>query len=103
MECLGARNLAAIAVFCCPTWSSRRLTPTTKQSITSKRYRLYQVQASSAGSESCVVVKEGERFADEEDYIKAGGSELLFVRMQQNKAMEKQSKLADKVNLHFLS
>ena len=31
------------------------------------------------------------------DYVKAGGSELVFVQMQQNKAMEMQSKLADKV------
>lgn len=48
-----------------------------------------------AGSESCVATKED--FADEEDYVKAGGSELVFVQMQQNKAMEMQSKLADKV------
>lgn len=51
----------------------------------------------SAGRESCVTLKEG--FADEEDYIKAGGSELLFVQMQQNKAMDEQSKLADKVRI----
>lgn len=36
-------------------------------------------------------------FADQEDYIKGGGSELVFVQMQQNKTMEDQSKLADKL------
>lgn len=45
---------------------------------------------------SSVAVKEG-KFADEEDFIKAGGSELLFVQMQQRKVMNQQSKLADKV------
>lgn len=49
----------------------------------------------SAGNESCVAVKEG--FADEEDFIKAGGSELVFVQMQQKKDMDKQSKLSDKL------
>lgn len=53
-----------------------------------------QVKASSA-KKNCVTVKQD--FADEEDYIKAGGSELLFVQMQQNKYMDKQSKLADKL------
>lgn len=50
---------------------------------------------SSSSSNSCVAVKEG--FVDEDDYIKAGGSEILFVQMQQNKAMEKQDKIGDKV------
>lgn len=45
--------------------------------------------------ESCVAVKKG--FADEEDYVKAGGSEIYFVQMQQNKSMERQSRIADKV------
>lgn len=49
----------------------------------------------SSGSESCVVDKED--FADEEDYIKAGGSQLVFVQMQQKKDMDQQSKLSDKV------
>lgn len=57
-----------------------------------------QVKASSA-KKNCVTVKQD--FADEEDYIKAGGSELLFVQMQQNKYMDKQSKLADKVSFLF--
>ncbi|XP_039031725.1 lycopene epsilon cyclase, chloroplastic-like [Hibiscus syriacus] len=54
-------------------------------------------RASGARGESCVAVKED--FADEEDFIKAGGSELLFVQMQRNKEMDTQSKLADKSDL----
>ncbi|KAE8722019.1 Lycopene epsilon cyclase [Hibiscus syriacus] len=49
----------------------------------SERYHV--VGASGASGESCVAVKED--FADEEVFIKAGGSELLFVQMQQNKEM----------------
>ena len=58
------------------------------------RSRCLRVEAR-AGSESLVAVDDN--FADEEDYIKAGGSELDFVQMQQNKYMDKQSKLVDKV------
>ncbi|CAK9144148.1 unnamed protein product [Ilex paraguariensis] len=47
------------------------------------------------GSERSCGGKQG--FGDEEDFLKAGGSELLFVQMQQNKAMDNQSKLADKL------
>nr|D9IL24.1 RecName: Full=Lycopene epsilon cyclase, chloroplastic; Short=OgLCY-E; Flags: Precursor [Oncidium hybrid cultivar]ADJ67815.1 lycopene zeta-cyclase [Oncidium hybrid cultivar] len=42
-------------------------------------------------------VKEVEKFADEEDFIKAGGSELFFVKMQERKPMEKQRKIADEL------
>lgn len=49
------------------------------------------------GTDSCLALPVREDFADEEDYVKAGGSELLFVQMQQNKSMDHQSKLADKV------
>lgn len=50
---------------------------------------------SSKSESSCVAVREN--FADEEDFIKAGGSELLYVQMQQNKNMDEQSKIADKL------
>ncbi|MQL90548.1 hypothetical protein Taro_023141 [Colocasia esculenta] len=58
--------------------------------------------AGGGGRKSCVATvaeeeAQKERFADEEDYIKAGGSELLFVQMQESKPMELQSKLANKV------
>ncbi|KAF2539605.1 hypothetical protein F2Q68_00021909 [Brassica cretica] len=50
-----------------------------------------------SGIESCVAVRED--FADEEDFVKAGGSEILYVQMQQNKDMDEheQSKLVDKL------
>lgn len=100
MECLGAPNFAAMAVSTSAPWRSRRRRMRPENACFNHRDSCYlpsvRVRAS-AGSESCVVVKEG--FADEEDYIKAGGSELLFVQMQQNKAMNEQSKLADKVSL----
>lgn len=54
-----------------------------------------RVKASVANGESRVAVKEG--FPDEEDYVKAGGSELYFVQLQQNKTMEKQSRISDKL------
>lgn len=65
---------------------------------------LLRVRASAGGEGGGVgvVVKEG--FADEEDFMKGGGPELLLVQMQQKKVMEKQSKLADKVfNTHTVS
>ncbi|KAM0844103.1 hypothetical protein ACQ4PT_057299 [Festuca glaucescens] len=39
----------------------------------------------------------GVDFADEEDYVKGGGGELLYVRMQATKAMDSQSKIASKL------
>lgn len=96
MECVGAQNCGAMAVFTFPRLKplgGRRSMPRKKQSFCA---RSMQVKCkSSSGSESCVVDKED--FADEEDYIKAGGSQLVFVQMQQNKDMDQQSKLSDKV------
>ncbi|XP_062091073.1 lycopene epsilon cyclase, chloroplastic [Humulus lupulus] len=95
---LGARNFVAVTV---SFWSGSRLR---RGGLVRKRapfcgYGLCRRSClrvmANAGSESCVVVKQG--FADEEDYIKGGGSELVFVQMQQNKSMEKQSKLSDKL------
>lgn len=40
-----------------------------------------------------------EDFADEEDFIKAGGSEIVYVQMQGMKAMELQAKISDKLPL----
>ena len=39
----------------------------------------------------------GVEFADEEDYRKGGGGEILYVQMQATKPMESQSKIASKV------
>jgi lycopene epsilon-cyclase len=102
MECVGARNLAAMA-FCLSPSSRLRLRRKKlwrRRGVSSNAIRLrshsLKLEAkASTGSESCVVARED--FADEEDFVKAGGSELVFVQMQQRKSMEMQSKLADKV------
>ncbi|QCE13536.1 lycopene epsilon cyclase [Vigna unguiculata] len=101
MECVSARNLAAMAFCVSPSprlrlrkkklW--RRRTASGGHGVR-WRSRWLKVEAK-AGGESCVATKED--FADEDDYVKAGGSELVFVQMQQNKAMEMQSKLVDKL------
>lgn len=105
MECVGvgARNFTAMTTVSFWPTVRRGVIPTSKKEAPMFRYgTLYnkhsvlQVRAN-AGSESCVGVAVKQGFADEEDYVKAGGSELLFVQMQQNKTMEKQSKLADKL------
>ncbi|XP_021851843.1 lycopene epsilon cyclase, chloroplastic [Spinacia oleracea] len=53
------------------------------------------VLRSANSDSSCVIAPED--FANEEDFIKAGGSELLYVQMQQNKAMDCYSKISDKL------
>ncbi|XP_010483194.1 PREDICTED: lycopene epsilon cyclase, chloroplastic-like [Camelina sativa] len=105
MECVGVRNFAAMAVSTFPSWStSPRKSPVVNKSYSFRniRFRLCcsSLRASgggsSSGSESCVAVRED--FADEEDFVKAGGSEIVFVQMQQNKDMDdQQSKLVDKL------
>lgn len=103
MECMGltARNFAAMAASYTsnlPSTGTRRLRLLCRTESLQFRLRRPSVFVmASAGSESCIAVREG--FADDEDYIKGGGSELLFVQMQQNKTMEMQSKLADEVRL----
>ncbi|CAH8377232.1 unnamed protein product [Eruca vesicaria subsp. sativa] len=106
MECVGARNFAAMAVTSFPSCSSRRRLPLVKRySFKNLRCGLCRVvvRASVSGgggggsgsSESCVAVRED--YADDEDFVKAGGSEITFVQMQQNKDMDEQSKLVDKL------
>lgn len=99
MECVAARNFAAMAVSFGTSSRLRKKKPVRRgTSFSGHGYwygsRCLRVKAR-ARSESLVAVDEN--FADEENYIKAGGSELVFVQMQQKKSMEKQSKLADKV------
>ncbi|CAN7114871.1 unnamed protein product [Brassica rapa subsp. narinosa] len=104
MECVGARNFAAMAVTAFPSRTSRRGFPVVKRySFKNLRCGLCSrvVRASvgggggGSGGESCVAVRED--YADEEDFVKAGGSEIMFVQMQQNKDMDEQSKLVDKL------
>ncbi|KAM7260456.1 hypothetical protein ACFE04_016197 [Oxalis oulophora] len=104
MECLvGAANITTMAVAFYPknpiqSLSRRRIIRPSSDRYKYKRF-CYEVRASyggGGGGGGDVAVKEG-IFADKEDYIKAGGSQLLFVQMQQNKDMDKQSKLTDKL------
>ncbi|GAA0176433.1 hypothetical protein LIER_42076 [Lithospermum erythrorhizon] len=101
MECIGVQNVAAMAVCTYPSLSCTRR----KSSRSGQPYPLHKhygshvvmsFRVSCSATSPSVVVKE-EDFADEEDCIKAGGSELLFVQMQQNKQMDKQSRLSDKL------
>ncbi|XP_071911140.1 lycopene epsilon cyclase, chloroplastic-like isoform X1 [Coffea arabica] len=111
MQCIGfgAQNVAAMVVSGCPNvkGSSRRKRVVLRDNhhhhvwsrYSSSRTVVVQVRCGSrrtTASESCVVDKE-EKFADQEDYIKAGGSELLYVQMQQSKQMDQQSKFSDKM------
>jgi hypothetical protein len=57
------------------------------------------VRATTSGE----VVRTKKEFADEEDFIKGGGGEVLYVKMQETKQMERQSKLADKVTNSFIN
>lgn len=98
MDCIGVRNFIAMAVSRFPNWRPHHRVADRCSSSSCMSSSL-RVMARGAGNESCVAVKEG--FADEEDFVKAGGSELLFVQMQQRKAMDEQSKLADKVSFFF--
>lgn len=93
MHCIGARNVGAMAVSACPSWR-RRSTSKNPERVT--YVAAVRMRCSAVQSESLVSVKQ--EFSDQEDYIKAGGSELLFVQMQQNKDMKQQSKLADKLS-----
>ncbi|KAL4563806.1 hypothetical protein LXL04_027852 [Taraxacum kok-saghyz] len=103
MECFAARNMTAtMAVFTCPRFKDCN---TRHEFSLLKHRRLTSLSASSslrqikcsAKSDRCVVDKQGISVEDEEDYVKAGGSELLFVQMQQTKSMESQSSLSEKL------
>ncbi|GAV72988.1 RVT_1 domain-containing protein/NMT domain-containing protein/NMT_C domain-containing protein/Lycopene_cycl domain-containing protein, partial [Cephalotus follicularis] len=97
MECIGARNFAAMTMSFWPTGRHRRrgVTLRGKERKRKNRFQIRASGSSSVGSESCVLVTKS--IADEEDFKKAGGSQLLLVQMQQNKLMDKQSKFADKL------
>lgn len=112
MESLAARNLAAMAISVNPTrwcWRKKRLPneigfSASAHGLGSSTSFRVRCGGGGGGSESCLALPVREDFADEEDFVKAGGSELLFVQMQQNKRMDHQSKLADKVTFfkHYL-
>lgn len=104
MDSLAAKNLAAMAISAHLTrrcW--RKKSPPNEIGFSvnahghgSESFRV-RCGGGSGGTDSCLALPVREDFVDEEDYVKAGGSELLFVQMQQNKRMDHQSKIADKV------
>ncbi|XP_051149504.1 lycopene epsilon cyclase, chloroplastic isoform X2 [Andrographis paniculata] len=111
MEILAGRSLAAIAVTIYPTMCYSKSKRVGNEvyfpangciSSASAGFRV-RCGGASAGSESCLALPVKEDFADEEDYVKAGGSEILFVQMQQQKRMDHQSKLSDKLPRILLS
>ncbi|KAJ0255412.1 hypothetical protein HA466_0101680 [Hirschfeldia incana] len=75
MECVGARNFVATAVTAFPSRSSSRsnFPVVNRYSFSNLRCGLSTVRTSGgrAGS-SCIAVRED--YADEEDFVKAGGS-----------------------------
>lgn len=110
MESLAARNLAAMAISVYPVRRCSRkmrlrnemeFPINTHSACITTAFRV-RCKGASGGSDSCVALPVKEDFADEEDYVKAGGSELLFVQMQRTKDMDQQSKLADKVSFLLL-
>ncbi|KAM2313649.1 hypothetical protein EV1_026298 [Malus domestica] len=99
MDCV-----AAMTASFCPAWRARRRGglaggkegPFFRYGLCNK-VSLLRVRASAGGEGGGVGVAVKEGFADEEDFMKGGGPELLLVQMQQKKVMEKQSKLAEKL------
>lgn len=102
MDCIGGRNFATMGVCKCPTWRPRRKRLRNKQvkvkvNVVGTRNISSVVVRCIAGNEVSCVAEVKQDFGDEEDYVKAGGSQILFVQMQQKKGVDNQSKLADKL------
>ncbi|XP_077247918.1 lycopene beta/epsilon cyclase protein isoform X2 [Tasmannia lanceolata] len=99
MECLGARSSVFLAMSCSDWSAFRRKRVFCKKKLKQQHREAWRRQnlkvRARSSEESCVAVKDG--FADEEDYIKAGGTQLLFVQIQARKHMEKQGKIAEKL------
>lgn len=100
MECLGARYSTALVVSC-PNWGAprrRRAFGNHRQNrerpILGRR-ALKVVNGGSREESSTTTVKAA--YANEEDFLKAGGTQFFFVQMQERKPLEKQGKIADKL------
>ncbi|CAN6456160.1 unnamed protein product [Victoria cruziana] len=66
-------------------------------SLSSREPRCCMVVKASA-AESCTTAdSKKEHFHDEDDYLRAGGSEMHFVQLQESKTMKQQAKIADKL------
>ncbi|PKU88076.1 lycopene epsilon cyclase, chloroplastic isoform X1 [Dendrobium catenatum] len=97
MECLGRMRAAGLSLPFCAWKCQRRLAAGERWPLLRQRKRSIRLLPPFRASGAMTEVKGVEEFADEEDYIKAGGSERFFVQMQERKPMEKQSKIADKL------
>ncbi|KAI0496373.1 hypothetical protein KFK09_022689 [Dendrobium nobile] len=97
MECLGRMRAAALSLPFCDWKCQRRLAAGKRWPLLRQRKRSIRLLPPFRAGGAMTEVKGVEEFADEEDYIKAGGSERFFVQMQERKPMEKQSKIADKL------
>lgn len=102
MECLGRMRAAAFSLPFCDWKCRRRLATVDKRPLLRWEKRSIRLLPPVLAGRATTEVKGLEEFADEEDYIKAGGSELFLVKMQERKPMEKQSKIADKVFTLYL-
>ncbi|XP_031473635.1 lycopene epsilon cyclase, chloroplastic isoform X2 [Nymphaea colorata] len=66
-------------------------------SLSSRGPRCCMVVKASA-AESCTTADSKKKgFGDEDDYLRAGGSEIHFVQLQERKTMKQQAKIADKL------
>ncbi|XP_020588363.1 lycopene epsilon cyclase, chloroplastic [Phalaenopsis equestris] len=99
MECLGHVRAAAHSLPFCDWKCQRRLAAADQWPLLWKRKRSIRPLPLLRAFGPTTEVKGVEEFADEEDYIKAGGSELFFVQMQERKPMEKQTKISDKLQM----
>lgn len=110
MDCLGQRSLSvslqAWRFRKRRAWSHREqrvVVERKKRSLGAVPVRTGHGSVPVRATTSGEVVRTEEGFADEEDYRKGGGSEILYVKMQEMKQMERQSKLADKVTNSFIN
>ncbi|XP_078432106.1 lycopene beta/epsilon cyclase protein [Wolffia australiana] len=102
MECFACGNSGSLSVSL-HDWRFRRSSRAGRRVLRGGLWRhelelkpsLIACATGIGGSDSCVTAVKG--FADEEDFVKAGGGELLFVQMQERKAMEEQSRISDKL------
>ncbi|KAJ3671142.1 hypothetical protein LUZ60_008568 [Juncus effusus] len=102
MDCLGQRSLSVSL----QTWQFRRRKSwfvADKRVVLERKsgflglVRPVQGGVPVRSTTSGEVVRAEKEFADEEDFVKGGGGEILYVKMQEMKQMEKQSKLSDKL------
>lgn len=102
MECLGSCSRPAALSASLHDWRRfrrrRRILVSERRGGVLRALRVSCCGGGGGGGAVTTKVKGVEDFAGEEDYIKAGGSEIVYVEMQGMKRMELQDKISDKVN-----